>query len=151
MNLKKALTPDTIRVHVDVSSKKEVIDTLLNVIAEGTGKVHDKDTALSDLLAREEKMSTGMQAGIAIPHAKTEAVDELVAGLLISKEPVDFQALDGNPCSIFIMTLSPTSRKGPHLQFIAAISQILKTEEVRKKLLAAGSSEEIFNILTENS
>ena len=91
-------------------------------------------------LERESKMSTGIQQGIAIPHGKTDAVDELLACVGIVKDGVDFEALDGISSKIFIMTLSPLTRTGPHVQFLAEISRVLTNEEMRIKLINAGSS-----------
>jgi len=94
-------------------------------------------------------MSTGMENGIAIPHGKTDAVEELLAGVGITKHDVDFNSLDGKPCRIFIMTLSPSHRTGPHIQFLSEISQLLRSEEKRKKLLSAADSREILRALAE--
>ena len=94
-------------------------------------------------------MSTGMENGIAIPHGKTDAVEELVACVGISKKPVDFNSLDGKPCRIFIMTISPSHRTGPHIQFLSEISQLLRSEAKRKKLLEANDARTILQILAE--
>jgi PTS system nitrogen regulatory IIA component len=114
-----------------------------------TGKVKDRGKAMACLLAREAKMSTGMQNGVAIPHGKTEVVDELVACFALKKEGVDFESLDGNPSNIFIMTLSPEYRTGPHIQFLAEIGKLLKERAHREEILKAGSKKEILDILTK--
>jgi PTS system nitrogen regulatory IIA component len=90
-------------------------------------------------------MSTGIQEGIAIPHGKTDAVDELVACVAIKKEGIDFESLDGKPSRIFIMTLSPANKVGPHVQFLAEISRLLKRTEARAQMLSAGSAEELLD------
>lgn len=88
-----------------------------------------------------------MQNGIAIPHGKTESVDCLVAALGIKKDGVDFGALDGQPSHIFVMTVSPDSRTGPHIQFLAEISRPLNDATVRNRLMAATSREEVLHLL----
>ena len=145
MKRKQLLVPENVLLSIEATTKEEVIRELLDLIVE-SGKVSDRDEALDALLEREEKMSTGMEKGIAIPHGKCGCVDELVAAVGVSREGIDFEALDKKPSHIFIMTLSPKSRSGPHIQFLAEVSQLLKSEEVRSKLLAAESREEVARI-----
>jgi PTS system nitrogen regulatory IIA component len=148
MNLKTVLTPDTIDLHLKGSTKKEIINELLDILVR-TGKIQDRAAALSAVMEREEKMSTGMKHGIAIPHGKCASTQDLVACIGISEKPVDFDSLDHEPCRIFIMTLSPVEKTGPHLQFLAEISLLFKSSEKRKEILEAKTSEEILKILAE--
>lgn len=127
-------------------SKEQVIEALLDV-AMTTGKIKDKEAALKCILERENKMSTGIQAGIAIPHGKTDAVDELVACIGIKREGVDFDSLDGKLSRIFIMTLSPANKVGPHVQFLAEISRLLRQKEARERVVSAGSVEELLDLI----
>jgi PTS system nitrogen regulatory IIA component len=98
---------------------------------------------------REQKMSTGMKHGIAIPHGKSASVKDLVACIGISDASIDFDALDKEPCRIFIMTLSPLEKTGPHLQFLAEISLLFKSAEKRAEILKAAAPEDIMRILAE--
>jgi len=148
MNLKTVLSPETINLHLKGSSKNEIINELLDIL-KATGKIRDKKSALKAVMDREEKMSTGMKHGIAIPHGKSDTIDDLIACVGISDKSVDFDSLDHEPCRIFIMTLSPVEKTGPHLQFLAEISQLFKSAEKRQEILNAGSPEEIVKILTE--
>jgi PTS system nitrogen regulatory IIA component len=108
--------------------------------------VTDRDAVLSALMDRERKMSTGIQHGVAIPHGKTSAVKNLVACIGIKKDGVDFASLDGEPSRIFIMTLSPLDRVGPHVQFLAEVSMVIKTEEARERLLNAKTAQEVLAV-----
>jgi PTS system nitrogen regulatory IIA component len=74
-------------------------------------------------------------------------VKELVACVGISKNPVDFDSLDHEPSQIFIMTLSPPDKTGPHLQFLAEISLLFKSEEKRTRLLKAANADDILDVL----
>ncbi len=145
MNLRKILNNEVVSINLQSANKKDVLEELLDLLMKG-GKVSDREAALAAILDREDKMSTGIQHGVAIPHGKSDAVDELVACIGIKKEGLDFQALDGEPSRIFIMTLSPTSRTGPHVQFLAEISQLLKTAEDRERILKAASSQELLDL-----
>ena len=128
------------------TNKQEVIQALLD-IAYATGKVSDRDAALQSVLQRESRMSTGMEFGVAIPHGKTDAVDELLACMALKPEGVDFDALDGSRSRIFLFTLSPLSRKGPHVQFLTDVSRLLTRAQLREELLEAESAERVVEIL----
>lgn len=145
--LKEALTIDLITTELAGRNKHEVIEALMGIVAR-SGKVLDRDAALKDVLEHEASMSTGMENGIAIPHAKTDAVEELVACVGVSKRKIDFECLDGKPSQIFIMTLSPRDGNGPHVQFLAEISRLLRDGRIRKRILKAKSNEELLEILT---
>ena len=146
MNLRKAITRDAIRLELQGSEKSAIIEELIDVLVD-TGKISDRKAAVKAVFEREKKMSTGMHHGIAIPHGKTETVNGLVAAIGLKKEGVDFQALDGNDSRIFIMTLSPANRAGPHIQFLAEISRLLNDEPVREKILNATSADEIYDTI----
>ena len=113
------------------------------------GKVKDKAVAKACIMDREKKMSTGMKHGIAIPHGKTDSISSLVACIGISEKPVDFDSLDQEPARIFIMTLSPIDKTGPHLQFLAEVSLLFKSAEKRQEILNTTDKSDIIRILTE--
>ncbi|MBI9107708.1 MAG: PTS sugar transporter subunit IIA [Spirochaetales bacterium] len=145
MNLKRVLNKEVISADLKGETKEEIIDSLVALLFNA-GKVKDAAKVKQCILERESKMTTGMEAGIAIPHGKTDAVDELVGCIGIKKGGVDFKALDGKPSNIFVMTVSPLNKTGPHVQFLAEISRLLREESQRARLLEAESSEEIFSI-----
>jgi len=146
MNLRKALAPETIVIELKATTKEALIEELVDVLV-AAGKIKDRLEALRAILEREKKMSTGMQSGIAIPHGKTDTVDTLVAAFGIKHAGVDFDSLDTLPARIFIMTLSPVNRTGPHIQFLAEISRQLNDPTIRERLLQATTADEILNII----
>jgi mannitol/fructose-specific phosphotransferase system IIA component (Ntr-type) len=148
MSLKQILGREAVAVGMTGRTKEEIIGNLLDILVKA-GKIQDRKAALDAVLERERKMSTGMKHGIAIPHGKTPIVKELVACIGISQSPVDFDSLDREPSRIFIMTLSPPDKTGPHLQFLAEISLLFKSADKRAGLLEAKSPEEVLSILTE--
>jgi len=113
------------------------------------GKIPDRQAAFNAVMEREQKMSTGMKHGIAIPHGKTDTIQDLVACVGIAENSVEFDSLDHEPCRIFIMTLSPLEKTGPHLQFLAEISLLFKSAEKRQEILSAQTPEAIIKILAE--
>jgi len=148
MNLKNILTKDTIKLHLEGTDKESIIDELLNILVN-TNKITDRKAALNAIMERERKMSTGMKHGIAIPHGKSPTISDLVACIGVSDNPVEFESLDHEPCRIFIMTLSPVEKTGPHLQFLAEISLLFKSADKRNELLNASSAEDVVRILSE--
>ncbi|MFA6366515.1 MAG: PTS sugar transporter subunit IIA [Candidatus Hydrogenedentales bacterium] len=140
------LSSELIALHLAGTTKDEIIDELID-IAMKSGKVKDREQAKASVLERETRMSTGMKHGIAIPHGKTSAVSELVACVGVSDKEVDFDALDRKGCKIFIMTLSPPEKTGPHLQFLAEVSMLFRSEEKRQAILNASTPQEVLRIL----
>lgn len=136
--LRDVLTERLVTPDLDARTKTEVIDGLLDMLC-ATGEVRDRELARADVFANESRSSTGMQHGVAIPHAKSAAVDHLLACVAVTREPVDFDSLDRKPCRIFIMTLSPLDQTGPHMQFLAEIGRLMKHRSARKAVLAASS------------
>lgn len=148
MNLKRVLTKEVMTSDLKGETKEEIINSLVALLSNA-GKIKDADQVRACILEREAKMTTGMEAGIAIPHGKTDAVEELVGCIGIRKEGVDFKALDGKPSNIFIMTVSPANKTGPHVQFLAEISRLLRDNSQRERLLNAESADEIYSVFCE--
>ncbi|WP_320129568.1 PTS sugar transporter subunit IIA [uncultured Sphaerochaeta sp.] len=145
MKLKNILTNQLICLPLLANTKQEVLSELLGLLV-ASGLVSDQKLALSDILAREDKMTTGIQNGVAIPHAKTEAVEKIIACVGIKPEGLDFKALDGKLSRIFILMLSPNDGLKQHVQFLAEISRIMKSEEVRTRMIHATDKSEILSV-----
>lgn len=145
--LKEVLSEEVVAPGLSARTMEEVIHALLDMLC-ATGKVRDREEALRSVLANERKTSTGMQHGIAIPHAKTDTVDELVAAVAVTREGVDVRALDGKPARIFIMTLSPRDQTGPHVRFLSEFGRLLKSKSMRNRVLAAGSKAALLEVFT---
>jgi mannitol/fructose-specific phosphotransferase system IIA component (Ntr-type) len=150
MNLKKYFTARMVTVDIKSSSKADILKELLEIMrSAGAIASEDLDEANSAILKRESKMSTGMQDGIAIPHARTAVVKDLVAVMGIKREGADFDSLDGKPSNIFIMALSPENHPVPHVQFLAEVSQRLHDAELRGRLLESKSPQELLDTFFE--
>ena len=146
MSPKKPLTVETISLDLKGTTKDAILAEMVDLLV-ASGHIRDREAVLKAIADREKRMSTGMQNGIAIPHGKTDSVDCLVAALGIKHGGVDFGALDGQPSNIFVMTVSPDSRTGPHIQFLAEISRPLNDAAIRAKLLAATTREDVLHLL----
>jgi len=147
MNVRTLLSPATIQPALGAATKMEALRELV-AIAGRTGAFSDADAVLEALRHREERMSTGMEAGVALPHAKTDAVAGLVAAFGVSQRGIDFEAMDGRPSHIFLLTLSPLSKSGPHLQLMGEMARILRSPRIRRDLLNAHDPDLILEILS---
>ena len=127
------------------TSKPAVIEELLDMLCRAR-LVSDRDMALRDVLAREESMSTGLQHGVAIPHARTDAVNRIVCVVGVHRKGIDFGSIDGEPARIFVLTLSPRSRATPHMRFMSLVGRLLD-EARRPHILAARTRLDIYGLL----
>jgi len=149
MSIRKLLEAQNIIMELKSATKEDIIEEMVDRLL-ANGYINDREAALTAIMERERKMSTGMQHGIAIPHGKTTATvgNKLVTALALKKDGVDFGALDGKPSTIFIMTLSPLNRTGPHIQFLAEISQVLNNPDKREAVLNSQTPQEVLDVLS---
>jgi fructose-specific phosphotransferase system IIA component len=148
MALVDLVKPEIIKVPLESKSKQAVIRELLQVLVDA-GKLTDFDAAYDALLAREAKGSTGLEAGLAVPHAKTDIVSTLTLAIGIAPEGIDFRALDGNLSYLFFLMLAPPNQSGPHIEALSEIARITQSKTFCKMLLRTQSPEEVAELLTE--
>jgi PTS system fructose-specific IIC component len=146
MRISDFLTSETVLVPLERNDKPGILEELLDC-AVRTGKVTDRRTALAALAGREALASTGLENGVAIPHARTAAVSNLVVGLGISKSGVDFQSLDGKPSRLFFFFLAPEKAAGSEIQLLAWIAFLASDAEFRSRLADASASVEALDLV----
>jgi mannitol/fructose-specific phosphotransferase system IIA component (Ntr-type) len=142
------IASDTITLNLMGKTKKSAINELLDMLV-AQGKPVNRDTALKDLLDREQAMSTGIPNGIAIPHAKTDAVQELTIAIGIKKSGIDFDSPLDDKARIIILALAPLGKQKSLYEFLLAITAALNDDTLRSKILAAKTSEEVVELLWE--
>jgi mannitol/fructose-specific phosphotransferase system IIA component (Ntr-type) len=140
------LQPKYINPNLKGKTKETIINELLDILVI-QGKLIDRAAALKDLLNREQTMSTGMPNGIAIPHAKTNAVQDLTAVIGIKKSGLDFDSALDDKTRIIILALAPPGKAEPLYQFILSITSALNDDTLRSKILAAKTPDEIAELL----
>jgi fructose-specific phosphotransferase system IIA component len=148
MKLQDLLSESVIRIPLINTEKTKIIAELIDVL-DAAHHLVDKNAALQAVLEREKIMSTGIGEGVAIPHAKTPAVDKLVAAFGLAKENVDFQAIDEKPVRLVFMLVGPMDPTGPHLQALSRISRLVHRSELREKLIASRSAQEVLQALAQ--
>lgn len=102
-------------------------------------------------IERERLGSTGVGNGVALPHARIEGMDRVVACFARLSEPMDFDAVDGRPVDLICFLLAPADCGGAHLRALARISRLLRRQEMRLRLRAAPTSEALFAILADDT
>ena len=148
MKLSEILDPSFIKVGLESQDKTELFEEMLHLILQ-TGKVTDRDQVLEDLLKREARMSTGIENGIAIPHCKTSGVTSLAAALGTTQTGIDYEALDGKPVHLVIMTIATLGNPGAHVAALAAIAKLMHVPGFAWKLIHARTPLEIMNLILE--
>jgi len=139
------IDPNSVIFGLKGGNKEEIINELIDLLF-AQGKILDRELVLNDVLERENMMSTSMGYDVAIPHAKSDGVKDMVVAVGIKKEGVQLDSVDGQPTHLFILEISPR-KDSPHLQFLAAIGAILRDESIRNALIKAASVEEVIRLL----
>jgi PTS system nitrogen regulatory IIA component len=125
-------------------------DAILRVLAQCFASLYDlvEDDVLERLEEREKLGSTGFGRGVAIPHARIAGISRPVVALLRLESPVEFDAADGMPVDLVFGLLSPENAGATHLHALAAISRLVRDEEVHEALAHAPDAETLFALLT---
>ena len=149
MALVDLISKDVVKVPIVSKDKSGVLRELLQVLKDAD-KVNDFDSALDALLKREQMASTGLEEGIAVPHAKTNAVKTLTVAIGVSPEGIDFNSLDGKPSKLFFLMLAPPDQSGPHIEALAEIAKLSKSKAFCNALVNAKSPDEVVELFKED-
>ena len=146
MKIADLLAKESIDLQAKVGSKGEALEHLVALMAK-SGKLADEAEYKRCVLAREEEGSTGIGEGIAIPHAKTNAVKAPGLAAMIVAEGVDFASLDDQPAKLFFLIAAPDTEDNVHLDVLSRLSTLLMDEEFTTALYAAKSPKEFLSII----
>ena len=147
MRITDLLSKESILLGGSPKSKSEAIDMLVELQAKG-GNIIDIEEYKKGILAREEKGSTAVGEGIAIPHAKSEAVKAPSLAAMTVPEGVDYEALDDEPSNLLFMIAAPNDGD-VHLEVLSRLMTILMDEDFRAKLLNAKDKDEFLKIIDD--
>lgn len=146
MRITELLKKESIGLNVKAASKEEVIDTLVAFMDAG-GRLKDKAGYKEGILAREALGSTGIGEGIAIPHAKVEAVKEPGLAAAVVPEGVDYEAFDGSLANLIFMIAAPAEGADVHLEALSRLSTLLMVPGFKEGLLNASTKEEFLDVI----
>jgi PTS system nitrogen regulatory IIA component len=139
---------DLIIEDLQATDKAGVIRELASLLTR-RGRVRDADRLVHVILERESQGSTGIGDGIAIPHAKSQEIEDSVVAFGRSKTGVDFQSLDGKPAYLFFLLVTPENRPGEHLKTLARISRIMRNTALRDELRRCEAWQEIRRLILD--
>ncbi|MGZ7441032.1 fructose-specific PTS transporter subunit EIIC [Paenibacillus sp. TH7-28] len=142
MRITDLMIKETMIMDLRASSKEAAIDELIASLA-ASGRINDSAKFKEAILKREEQASTGIGGGIAMPHAKTAAVNEPTVVFGKSGQGVDYDALDGEPAYLFFMIAAPEGAGNTHLRTLAALSRLLIDSDFIAKLKEAKTPDEV--------
>lgn len=149
MVLANVITEQTVKLDVSGVDKWTLIEELVDMII-ASGKATDREALLTAVMEREEQGSTGLERGIAIPHARSEGVDGVVGALAVSAEGIDFDSADGKPAHLIFLIAAPQHESTKYLKTLSAITFIGKSENRTSRLISASSPGEVISVLKEN-
>lgn len=150
MKITEMLTKETVDLNLNAKTKAEAIDKMVDILFNA-GKIRDKEVFKDGILKRESQSSTGLEEGIAIPHAKNSAV--LVPSIAFGrvKSGVDYESLDGEPSTLIFMIAAPENATDSHIDTLAKLTNLLLEDEFREKLMEATTVEEVITLIAEES
>ena len=148
-NVADYLRPELLSVDLQGTTKDEVIRELLALL-DGRRLLRNVEEATRVILDREAQSSTGLEHGIAVPHGRTDAVENMVCAIGLKREGMDFGAIDKEPTSIIILVLTPETSAAPYLQFVASLMRALD-EDGRRRVLSSESNQSLWEALTGKS
>jgi mannitol/fructose-specific phosphotransferase system IIA component (Ntr-type) len=148
MALADLISPEVVKVPLAAKTKPEAIRELVQVLLDA-GKIPEFHTAHDALLAREALGSTGLEQGIAVPHAKTRAVPSLTVAIGIAPQGIDFESADGKPSTLLFLLLAPPDQSGPHIAALAEIARIARSPTFLRLLVSASTPREVVELFRE--
>jgi PTS system nitrogen regulatory IIA component len=148
MKILDFLSRGSIKVGLESTTKRETIEELVKMLFSEK-KIKETGPIVDALMERENLGSTGIGQGIAIPHGKSDLINDIHAAFGISQKGVEFDALAGEPVYLAFLFIAPPDSAGMHLKALAKISHLLKDKYFRQALREAKTQEEVIKIIKE--
>jgi PTS system nitrogen regulatory IIA component len=139
------LTRRRVGLSSKAASKKRLLEEAAELLAGGLEELTGEQV-YERLLERERLGSTGLSGGVALPHARIAGIDEARGAFLRLAEPVDFDAMDGQPVDLVFALLVPEEATDEHLQLLASLARAFSDEAVRERLRQA-EEDQILSII----
>ncbi|MDA0785648.1 MAG: PTS IIA-like nitrogen regulatory protein PtsN [Proteobacteria bacterium] len=147
MNIEDILEPGSVIANLHATSKKQVLQEL----SKAAGNILNTDARrVFDILVERERLgSTGVGAGLAIPHGKLPELDRLQGMFARLEKPVDFDSIDDEPVDLVFLLLAPEGAGADHLKALARVSRIMRDRAFCDKLRGSDSTDAIYALLIE--
>lgn len=146
MRIIDLLHEERVKVYLEQSGKDKILEELVELATRGRPDTQ-RSSALKAVYEREAVASTGIGLGVAIPHAKIPWGEELIVAFGLTRAPVNFDAIDGQPAQLFFLVLCPLGEAGLQLRFLARLSRLLHDATLREQLLACTTPAQVLEAL----
>lgn len=146
MDIQALVSLDRTECAVQCNSKKRILEIISQIAAKNNPTI-DEAVVLNSLLSRERMGSTGIGNGIALPHGRLPGLERVLAIVVTSTPPIDFDALDDKPVDIFFALLVPEDQTDGHLQTLATVASKLSDKDTIKAIRKASNSDDIITAL----
>lgn len=143
MKITDYLTSEFVSASVKGRNKNDVIEEMLSLISTSK-KILDFEKVRRAVFDREQVMSTGVGNGFAIPHGKSDAVADIVAGFGVTERPIDYDALDDKPVRLVFILIGKENMVGSHIKLLSRVSRLMNSETFRNNLLTLKTPDEII-------
>jgi len=147
LKLTDYLKPEYIEIGITADSKEDVLDHMFGLAGKNP-HVLDAKKVRTAVLEREKIMSTGVGKNFAIPHGKTDGVDDIVLAFAVTAEPVDYGSMDNEPVRLILLLVSKENLVSQRLKLLSRASKVMNSDQARADLISAKSVEEVFSIFT---
>ncbi len=145
MKISDILNEKIISVDLNATDKDDAINKMID-LAANSGLMLNVDKVRQCVFERERLVSTGVGKGFAIPHGKTDEINDIVAAFSILKNPIDFDSIDLEPVKFIFLIVGKESLLNAHIKLLSRISRLMNKDEFRSKLAEARSSEEVLTL-----
>lgn len=143
MKISEYLNKNVIIPELKGETKEDIINELINLYKDND-KVTDIEKVRTAVIEREKIMSTGVGKGFALPHGKTESVNDIIAAFGKSSRPINYQSLDQQPVHLVFLLVGKDNLVSSHIKLLSRISRMMNKEEFREKLKSLNTAEEIM-------
>lgn len=146
MRIIDLLRKESIELAGKATNKAEAIDELVGLMLK-RGNIKDVETYKTRVLKREEEGTTGIGDGVAIPHGKSDTVTEPGLAVMVVKDGLNYESLDGQPTKLFFLIAAPDTEDNVHLDVLGRLSALLVDQNFIADLINASTPEEFLNII----
>jgi len=135
-----------VKIPMVSQDKPDILRELVQILKD-TGEIDDFDNVLKAVQDREDKQSTGLEQGIAVPHCKCAAVTSLKLAIGIAPQGIDFDSMDKQPTNLFFLLVASPELSGPHVEALAEIAKLARSKSFCKALVHADNAQEVVDLL----
>ncbi len=148
MDLASLISEQNVKIPLEAFDKEEAIAELVELLVR-SGAVQDREGVLNALLEREQKGTTGIGGGVAIPHAKHPEIDGVELAVGVSEDGIEFDAADGELVYLVFLVVAEAHNPGPNVEVLASIGHLMQMPGLYEKMVSAGGADDLIEAIRE--